>query len=138
MWDLSGNPHVRSMWRYYYETTPPDALIFVIGSDFGKEKLDESREAFQQLLHDRALANTIKVVLYNIRDETDSTDSPLETFQERVKTALGLNDYSSSSVEQKVGIFPVRLGKALREDRSLYFAMDRVCEEYLRKRKLKI
>lgn len=132
IWDLAGRAPLRPMWKHFYET-PPDVLMFVVDdSDEGRKRLDEAREAFQQLLHDPKLINTIKVVLVNIRDENQRNKQVTQEVEERVRLGLGLNDgHPISAVARKVKIFGVRLGKSQKEDENLFNAMNFVCYKCL-------
>jgi GTPase SAR1 family protein len=128
IWDLAGRAPLRPMWKHFYEI-PPDVLFFVVDdSEEGRKRIDEARDAFQQLLHDPKLLDTIKVVLVNIRDETQRNKQVTEEVEERTRFALGLNDgHPISAIARKVKIFGVRLGKSQKEDENLFNAVNYVC-----------
>lgn len=123
VWDLSGNKHVRGMWRYFYEATPPDVVIYVVeDSEAGRARLEEAKDSFQQILHSPSLNHTLKLVIVNMRDENSPVSSNRVDVEKRVADGLGINGSDGSMVR----VFAVHLGKSIDEDMNLFNAMNYV------------
>jgi ADP-ribosylation factor protein 1 len=110
MWDLSGNDYLRGMWRHFYSANPPDAIIFVVDPQ-NKKKMNEAREAFQQLLHDVALRNTIKVVFINVKEADDAAKAPSRVSY--VRTELNITDPNIKIFEVNPGHENIGLNTAM-------------------------
>ncbi|KAH9260547.1 hypothetical protein BASA81_001014 [Batrachochytrium salamandrivorans] len=112
-WDLAGRRHLRKMWRSFYESAPPDAVMFVVDE---RKRLEEARFEFTQLLHDASLQRSVFVVVVNVRDEADTVPTDLKDAEDRVRVGLGMRPN-----EQRVKVFAVRLGKDIinRDDQNL-------------------
>ena len=90
MWDLSGNVHVRSMWRHFYSSSTPDVIVFVVdAAPDVPARWTEARDAFQEILHEPLLQNAIKVVLVNVRAVEDPVKSAPHAAIVRAHLGLG-------------------------------------------------
>lgn len=128
IWDLGGSNYVRPMWKHFYVSTPPDAVFFVVDDgDNGRARLDEAREAFQQILHEPSLLESIKIVLVNIRDEQKTVAEFQKEAEQRWRDGLGLMD---SAIAADVRVFGVRLGKSREEDKNIFNAVNYLCHRY--------
>ncbi|CAJ1360852.1 unnamed protein product [Effrenium voratum] len=65
IWDVGGDPRIRSLWRHYYEST--NALIFVVDSS-DRERIREARDELHKSLRNQHLANLTILVFANKQD----------------------------------------------------------------------
>lgn len=67
-WDLGGQEELQSLWDKYYAES--HAIIYIVDSS-DKERIDESKEAFDKMIVNESLKNVPLLLLANKQDLQD-------------------------------------------------------------------
>ena len=93
MWDLSGKPELRRVWKYYYRGTIPDVVFFVVDAN-DRKRLAEARSELMTVFREPELVGVIKVVVLNVK-----ADDETKTSAKEVSTLLGVDEIKGSKIK---------------------------------------
>mmetsp|Transcript_32774 Transcript_32774/g.43700 ORF Transcript_32774/g.43700 Transcript_32774/m.43700 type:complete len:382 (+) Transcript_32774:84-1229(+) len=96
-WDLAGSEKMRPLWERYYADA--DAIVFVVDGTATKSKLEESRDAFFQILGKEVLDGVPILVFASKSDLMDERENDGDEEKGEV-TAKGTEDEEQNAQEQ--------------------------------------